>query len=1342
MPRDTGGSQGGGPPRPPDSDSDWDFGDELMEAVARAPMLLRAPKPGERLGGKDGRRFEILAKLGGGAMGRVFRAWDAELQRVVALKFLLPRQPLDEEQMVALLRQEARAVAQLAHENIVRLFDVAEWSGKSWEPRIPFLIMECLEGESLSTVLRREPRLELGRALRLLEEVAAGLEHAHEHHVIHRDLKPSNIFLTRQGQVQLLDFGLAWLMSDSLLPTPHLPTAGTPVYMAPEQWRGEGQDARTDLWAAGILLYELLAGVPPYLSTSLRELEAQVLSDEPIPSVRTHRPELPPAVESLLAMALAKEPAKRFQTARELREEVHELAEHLGLHEPAPGPAVAEYRQVTLVACRLTGLAHLSPALDAEDVAELQEAFHQCCAERVRPQGGSLVMNLGDEVLACFGYPLAREEDSEHAVAVGLSLVLSVPGALQDRFPHLPTRALGVKVGIHTDRVTLSEPRRDGRNRGLVVQGTAPQVATWVAGQAEPHTVLISAATHTLVHRAFETRALGPSTFESLSGTRSLLLHQVLRERPARFRFDKARTSGRLSPLVGREQELHRLMGLWERARQGQGGFVLVSAEAGVGKSRLIQELREQVCHTGCFHFRSQCWAQSSTSAFQPLIALLRHLFLRASASQGARPLEGALEGYGLSPEDTALLALLLSWPVPEGLPHPRLSPERQKERTFQALVELLLHVARRHPVMGVVEDVHWVDPSTLELLGAVLERVEHERILFVLSTRPDFRPTWRSRPWLHRLALDRLSPEHTRALVRQVAGSRQLPPETLQQLVERTDGVPLFVEELTHVVLEGGTTATIPLTLHELLLARLDRLPSRQKALAQLCAVVGSSFSHRLLTTLTRQSPTTLRRHLDGLVAAGLLQPRDAEDAPHYQFRHALLRDAAWQSLPRSARRQLHQRIAQALVEHFPDVAETQPERIAHHYTQADAYASALPYWTRAGQLATQRSANLEAVEHLRQALQLLRMLPEAPRRARQELQLLVALGTPLSQVQGYYSPEVEHTYERAHALIQQMGEELHQLGLSYWGLFAYSFSRAEYHRAHELAELLVTQGGRHQDRELLALGHRMMASIFFMWGQMPRALWHTERALACSDFSLEEHQAITRRQWINPRAMALAFGAMVHSVMGQDEEARDCSRQALDLAWRIGHPHTSASVLVYLAAACQLRGEARGALEWSEATLALSREHGFRLWLMWSMRIRLWALAELGQVREARALLSTLLEPQDTRDIRAGMAHNDRGLFAAVYLRLGQPREALELATEALEQLTEGGDRFYEAELYRLRGEALRVLGREPEARESFQRALQVARAQGAHAFERRALECLGLMQEGHPDAPAGAS
>jgi class 3 adenylate cyclase/tetratricopeptide (TPR) repeat protein len=1312
-----------------------------MEAVARAPVLLRAPKPGERLGGKDGRRFEILAKLGGGAMGQVFRAWDAELQRVVALKFLLPRLPLDQEQMVSLLRQEARAVAQLAHENIVRLFDVAEWNGKSWEPLIPFLIMECLEGESLSDVLRREPRLELGRALRLLEEVAAGLEHAHEHHVIHRDLKPSNIFLTRQGQVQLLDFGLAWLMSDSLLPTPHLPTAGTPVYMAPEQWRGEGQDARTDLWAAGILLYELLTGVPPYSCASLKELEEQILSGEPIPSVRVHRPELPPEVESLLAMALAKEPARRFQTARELREEVRELAEHLGLHEQAPGPAVSEYRQVTLVACRLTGLAHLSRALDAEDVSELQEAFHQCCAQHVQQQGGSLVMNLGGEVLACFGYPLAREEDSEHAVSVGLSLVSTVPGALHDKLPHLPSGELGVRVGIHTDKVTLSEPPRDGRNRGLVVQGTAPQVATWMAGLAEPHTVLLSEATHTLVHRAFETRALGTSAFESLSGTVRLHLHQVLRERPARFRFDKARTSGRLTPLVGREQELHRLLGFWEQAREGQGAFVLVSAEAGVGKSRLLQELRGQVSQTSCFHFRSQCWAQSSTSAFQPIIALLRHLFLRLSAAQGAQPLQVAQEGFGLSPEDTALLALLLSWPVPEGLPHPRLSPERQKERTFEALVEMLLHVARQQPVLGVVEDVHWADPSTLELLGAVLERVRHERVLLVLNTRPDFRPAWRSRPWLHRLALDRLSPEHTTALVRQVAGSRQLPASTLQQLVARTDGIPLFIEEMTHGVLEGGTTATIPLTLHELLLARLDRLPSRQKALAQLCAVVGSSFSHQLLTTLTRQGPATLHRHLEGLVTAGLLQLREAEDPPHYQFRHALLRDAAWQSLPRGARRQLHQRIAQALVEHFPDVAETQPERIAHHYTQADAHASAIPYWTRAGQLATQRSANLEAVEHLRQALHLLRLLPEEPRRARQELQLLIALGTPLSQVQGYYSPEVEHTYDRARELIQQVGEDLPQLGLSYWGFFAYYFSRAEYPRANELAEQLVTQGRLHHDRELLSLGHRMMAAICFMWGHMAKALEHTEQALACSDFSLEEHQDIARRQWINPRATALAFGAMVHSVMGQDEEARDSSRQALDLAWRIGHPHTSASVLAYLAAACQLRGEAREALEWSEATLALAREHGFRAWHVWSQRIRLWALAELGQVREVLELLPAM-ESRDAPAIRAGMNHNDRGLLAAVHLKLGHPREALAMTTEALEGLTRARERFYEAELYRLRGEALRALGHEQEALACFLQALKVARAQGAHAFERRALECLGLTPGDPPDAPAGAS
>jgi class 3 adenylate cyclase/tetratricopeptide (TPR) repeat protein len=1323
-----GNTSGTGGREPPDSGfEDSDFGDEVMRAASQGPPLLRTPRLGERLGGSDGRRFEILQQLGGGAMGRVFRASDAQLRREVALKFLIPNARVEEEWLISLLRKEARAIAQLGHANIVRLFDVAEWQGKAWEPRVPFLVMECLEGESLAAVLRRELRLESRRALDILGGIVAGLAHAHEHHVIHRDLKPSNVFITPRGEVKLLDFGLARLMEEGESPGLDLPSGGTPAYMAPEQWRGGSLDERTDLWATGVILHEMLTGETLYPSATLKEMRARVLSSEPVPSVRERHPELPRELEPLHATLLAKDPERRYQTAQELGEELRELVERLGWRTPTRRPVAPERRQVTLVSCRLAGLNGLADALDTEDVSELEEAFHQRCAEVVQQRGGSIVLYLGDEVLACFGYPAVREEDAEHAVQVGLTLARELPAVLHRALPQLPPGVLAVRVGVHTDQVTLSERSRMRRSGSIVLQGEAPRMTTWLAGLAEPHAVLVSETTWALVRWSFEAEALESRPFEGLLGTRRLGFHRVLHERPVTDRFKRTRAAGGLTPLVGREHELQQLLLYWRGAQEGRGAVVLVTGEAGLGKSRLIEELHQRACQERCHHVQCQCWSQSSTSAFQPVIEVLR----RNLPSR-----EALLDELGLSPEHASLLAWLISQPVPDNLPSLPLSPGRFKERTFEALVALLSRLARERPVLAMVEDLHWADPSTLELLGHVVERVERERILLVLTARPDFHPAWTQHPWVHPLTLERLPPELTATLVRESAGKRELTPEQVQQLVARTDGIPLFVEELTHMVLEQGTPGSIPVTLHELLLARLDLLPPREKELAQLCAVIGRVFSHALLSTLTRRSPSTLRRDVEELVTAGLLQPRETDAGPGYQFRHALIQDAARQSLPRGARRRLHHRVTQALMELCPRLEEIQPELLAHHHTEAGEYTRALDFWVRAGQRASSRSANQEAVSHFRKALRLLNLLPDTPQRLHEELRLLISLGTPLAQVQGYRSPEVERTYARARELIHLVGEALPRLRLSYWGLFTYYFSRAEYALARELAEQLVSQGERQHDLELLALGHRMLLADCFIRGNMPAALEHMERALACSDFPLEKQRAVAEEQWINPRATTLALGAMVHSVLGRNEEARRASHEALELARCIGHPHTSASVLTYITVACQLRGEVPCALEWSEEAIALSSEHGFRAWRVWSTLIRIWALTEQGHARSGLALMRKAIGGWDEPGIRAGLYHHDLGLVADLHLKLGQPREALEVTTEALERAHTEGQQFYEAELHRLRGKALRALGHETEARDSFLRALQVAHQQGAHAFEQRALEELGaLAPEHHP-------
>lgn len=1310
-----------------------DFDDSLLNAVARTAPLSREPAVGQWLGGQDGHRFKILQRLGGGGMGCVYRAWDEQLHRKVALKFLLPTR--GDEQMAALLRKEAQLIAQLDHENIVRLFDVGEWQPDPNVTHFPFLVMESLEGESLAELARRE-HPELRQALRFLAEVAAGLAHAHAQHVIHRDLKPSNILLTQEGKLKLLDFGLAHLLEVEHPSGHSLPMSGTPAYMAPEQWRGEWQDERTDLWAAGVVFYELLTGAPPYPDASLARLRALVTSAEPVPSVREHHPELPWEVAVLVDTALAKEPSKRFQTAQELYQEVRELEAHLGFRRQLAASFLPQRRQVTLLACTLAGLegAGESPP-DSEDVGELEAAFHQACALAIQQAGGHLSVSLGNEMLACFGYPHVHEEDAENAVRTGLRLVQHVPEDLRARLSQRFLHPLAVKVGLHTDMVTLEERPMGTQGQVLTFQGAAPELVRRLAMQAEPGTVWISGTTWELIRGAFEAEALDPRAFPLLSGTVHLSVRQVRCERQGVSRFGRKQRTDGLTPLVGRERELGELLAHWTRARSGQGGGVLLRGEPGIGKSRLIQEVGARVATQGSLWLRFQCWSQWSTSALRPIIELLRHSLRKVVPEQRRSVLEARLEALGLSLEARQLLVSLLM-PVPPDLPVLGLSPERRKEATLEALVTLLLRLATRQPVLAVLEDLHWADPSTLELLGRVLRRVEGASLLVVLSARPEFHPPWPAHLGLQTLTLERLSREESELLVRRTARGQRLPEEVVAGLAARTDGIPLFAEEMARLILghvaASGAAAVphaIPLTLQELLLARLDRLPSRLKSLAQLAAVAGRSFSQVLLTQITRRGGTALLRDLEGLVVADVLRPHVGSTGPGYAFRHALLQEAAYQSLPRSTRRKHHHSIAQALVEHLPSVVEEQPEVLAHHYTEAGEAEPAIHAWLRAGELASKRLANEEAIRHLTLALKLLRGLPDAPRRTGQELRLLLTLGMPIVQVHGYGSPEAIRLYVRAQELLRTGGETLATREVPYWGLYAYHFSRANYSLAREVAEFMVGQGQRWRDPELLAQGYRMMSLLSILWGRVEEAQDYAWKAEECSDFELERHRAVAARHWVNPRVAALSFSHVYQTLFDRPQEAARYERETLDLALRIGHAHTTAFALIQLAIGRHFADDAEGVVRWTEEAGRLADENRFRIWRAWAGLFQSWGLAALGRPEEGLRLMQEASEYLRTSGILSYQFNYKLGIRADILLRLGQPREALTTLDEALGWLDAVGERFYEAELYRLRGEALWRLGQEEQARESFLQALRTARAQGATAFERKARQALGL-------------
>ncbi len=1307
-----------------------DFDDSLLQAVADPPSPLRLPAPGTRLGGTGGDRFEILEKLGGGAMGCVFRAWDEALQRTVALKFLLPRGRLPGKLMSSLLRQEARAVAQLDHEHIVRIFDVAEWDSPPWEPRVPFLVMEYLEGEPLASLLRRG-RMDVRRALGLLEGITAGLAHAHARHVIHRDLKPRNIFLTRDGQAKLLDFGLAHFTSTASA-LPHLPTAGTPSYMAPEQWLGAPQDARTDVWGVGVLLHEMLTGEPLYRADSAEEFREKVMAPEPVPWVLERLPDLPEGLEALLTKALAKAPAARFPTAVELHQRVCQLLEQLGPEPSRPTPA-PQRRQITLVACQLGGLSGASEELDAEDAGDLQAAFHQLFSQAIASQGGSVASCLGNQGLACFGYPRAHENDSEQAVHTGLRLAKTLPEALHQALPHLPRSRLAVRVGVHTGSVVVDRRFSDSNPGGvLTIQGEAPSVATWLARQAKPRAVLISGTTWTLVRGSFKSQALGSRALEGVADGPQVEVHRVLRPRRVALRFARVRYAGGLTPLVGREQELRTLTRLWEQAARGQGACVLLVGEAGLGKSRLIQELCGQSSAETAVLARGQCWPQLRNSAFHPLIELLRSL-LHLGPKASEQTLRERLDTLGLEPEHARQLSLLISPSAPGNLLLPRLEPAEQqawREQLCVALMALARNVSGERPILAILEDMHWADPSTVALIGMLLQRLEGQRLLLVMSARPDFQPPWPQRTCLHRLVLERLPGELAATLVKKVARGQPLSAEAIADLVARTDGVPLFVEEMARMVLarsSGSSSAqehpSIPITLHELLLARLDALPARQRTLAQRCAVVGRDFNAALLTYFWEQEDGALEPELEGLLESGLLQRREGDTAPGYQFRHVLFQEAAYLSLTRSLRRQYHARTAQVLTEHFPDVAEERPEVLAHHHTQAGAPAPAVRWWIRAGELAEKRSADTEAVGHFSQALKLLRELPEEAGRNRQELLIQLMLGLSLMRTQGFRSPEVERAYARAADLLLLTGlQGTFRLGLLTWGITSYYFGRTDFEPLQRLAEAIISQGLRTKDAALLVEGYRMLAPALLMRGKLVAAAEQIERAVARARFSPEQRPSLLLEYGVDPTVGALVIASCVHALLGRPTEARSEARRALHLARQLGDPRTRAFAFTYTALSCLNLREPPCALERANEGFSLCREHHLDSWSLVALFTRGWALSQQGQSEEGHGLMQQVIELWKRSGwwthLTAGLSH-----IAEFHLRRGRTEEGLQAVHEARQWAQKTGVRMEDAELARLQGELLRQLGQEDEAQRHLVRALVIARRQHHRPAELRA-------------------
>jgi TOMM system kinase/cyclase fusion protein len=1275
-------------------------------------------------------------------MGVVYRAYDERLDRWVAVKFI---QPGKHEDAVGRerLRREARASARLSHPAIVQIYDMVRTDEGDG------IVMELVEGRTLAQILREGP-LDLKQGLTLAREVASALAEAHRHGVIHRDLKSENVIVTASGRPKILDFGLAKRMEPETTPAEAALTVdgmvlGTCRSMAPEQIEGRAIDPRTDLFSFGTLLYETFTGVSPFFDKSVIETLKRVCLLRQSPARETN-PRLPEELSGLIDHLLQKDPALRPQNAQAVLSALERISGipdqssssgggfnlpsgmlpstgagsssmHSAYTASVDGPpttvatrrASGERRQVTVVRCSLVG--RNGQSLDPEEMLEWLPRLQSLVSETVQRFEGHLEPALGGELHACFGYPQAHEDDARRAVHTAMEIAARA----------LPASGPGVRVGLHTGTVVVA--RAAGAYREELALGDLPNLAGVVQGAGGPGDVLVSGSTHRLIERYFVCEPLGSSG--------AVRVYRVLQERDLQSPEDQ--TTGVLQPLVARSQELDLMLERWAMAREGKGQVVLLGGEAGIGKSRLVRELKHQIAADRPEWLELHGSPYHRNSVLYPVVDLMRRwmeLGRSPEETGGQDPLsriEHALRRYGFPLEETVpIFAALLGVPLGDRYQPLDLSPEGQRKRTLEAVLAVLLEMAERKSLVFAVDDLQWVDPSTLELLGHVLQQGAAARIFTLMTFRPDFQPPWGQRSYITQLNLGPLSQRQIEQMIERLAGGRSLPKAVVNQIVEKADGVPLVIEEMVKMVLESGQPQgsgpvkplEIPATLRDSLMARLDRLGSA-KEVAQLAATLGREFSHEILVAVSPWDEDHLQRELNRLVDAELLYRRGLPPRARYLFKHGLIQDAAYESLLRSHRQEFHGRIAEALERRFPEIAEGQPELVAHHATEAGRVTDAINWWHRAGQKALRGSGHQEAVGHLTRALELLETLPASPERDQREIGLRVSLGVAAGSATSFSEPDVQGSFERARDLCGRVGQTP-QLFPALRGLYIFYVLTGKPRTARETAQQLLNLADAGNDPVHRVSAHQAMGFTAMVLGDLPQARIYLEAGIEHYDRELARSAPILAGP--QPGVEILGNLAWTLWFLGHPDQALERSRQMLEEARELGQPFSIACALFFAAELRAFRREPDAMREHNEELMELSTRQSFPYWLTMGTAQRGWLHMQDGRAEEAVA------------DIRAGSnfggLRRDPHVFAFLaeaYRSQGKIDEALAALSESAD-MVDAGQTLYQAELHRLRGELLAEQGAEdPEVEDQLGCALGVARQQGARSLELRAAASL---------------
>jgi class 3 adenylate cyclase/predicted ATPase len=1027
-----------------------------------------------------------------------------------------------------------------------------------------------------------------------------------------------------------------------------------------------------------------------------------------------------------------------LRAIKELRQDV--LGASSGIGPEAFVPQVrGERRQITVLTCDLVNSVSLSARFDPEDLAEIISDYQSCCEGVVRQYDGYVARFTGDGLKAYFGYPQASEYDPERAVRAGLAIVsaakrLELPSGL----------VLSTRVGIATGDVVVGDVIGAGEAQERTVAGETPNLAARLQQLGEPDCVVIADTTKRLIGRLFEYGDLGRN---ALKGFAEPVQAWCVLTEGTTSHFEAVRTEVNLTPLMGRNEELALLRNHWLQAKAGAGQTILLTGEAGVGKSRLITALRRMLAVDSFGSMHHHCSPYHQNSALYPVIKQIEH---DAQLSCGETPeakldkLEKLLAEIGFDTSYAVpLFASLLSIPTKSSYLPLRFSPRQQKRLILNALETRLTRLTEQAPLLVTFEDVHWVDPSTREFLDRLMKRVLELPILLVITCRPEFKPTWESYVRVTTRVLDRLPRHESEQIVKALDPGSSLPLKTLDQILEYSDGLPLFLEELTKAALEARheedqrrsrpTTAPVsnirvPRTLHDSLLARLDRLGA-QKQVAQVGAVIGRSFTFKLLSALLPQDQAGLEQALQGLVKANLIIERGKPPEASYTFTHALLQEAAVACLLHADRRTIHWRIAQTLEKGFPETAEAEPELLALHYAGAGLAEPASRCWQTAAEKALARSANVEAANHFEKALSVLDGAPQGQARDERELELQTRLGATLTTIKGFAAPEVAAAYERARILSQGSQAPGQRFSVMR-GLWVYDLVRADWQAAGDLAEEMLALARSQHDVGYELESHRALGMTLLWCGKFGPAREHLEDGRRLYD--PEQHRIHAVRYGNDPGVACMVHEAFALWVLGYPDRALATSRSAVTLARHLGHPFSLVQALVYSTFIHQCSGEVHAIRKLAEEARSLAVEHGFPFWRAEASMMAGWAMAVQDEGKEGLVVLR-----EGIADFLETGARMDRprwlAILAEAYRINEQSHEGLKAVEEALKIIDETKECFFQARLCQLKGELLLIQGA-PEntipAETHFREALEIARNQRAKSWELAAATSLAKL------------